>query len=358
MKLILPVLLLFVSFVIPSHELLAQFRKTKKITPSANFTIEQVAPRVWVAIHNDNYGKAICNAGIVDLGDKTIVFDPFMTPSAAVELREIAKKLTRRKEFIVVNSHHHTDHIRGNQAFLPNATIITTSTTRDQIERNEPGELEWEKKHAPTLLQAIRKRMINANETDRAEMPYWIGYYEGIMESADQLFMALADYTFDDSLWITGTKLSVKLVERKYGHTLSDAVLLIPDLGIAFMGDLLCTDRHPWLSDGDVEGWRNSLRVFYEDTLYNTYLPGHGKVSGKPALRTLFEYLGDVQKMCDEAQTDSAQSALMNKPIPLPYKSWFCGRFYQPNLQYLISIAKAKRQAKLRKTDEKEFTNP
>lgn len=347
MKSILPILLFFVSSAIQSHELFAQSRKTK-IKPSTNFHIEQVAPRVWVAIHNDNYGKAICNAAIVDLGDKTLVFDPFMTPSAAVELKEIAKKLTRRNVSYVVNSHHHNDHIRGNQVFLPNATIISTNATRDQIERNEPGEQEWEKKHAPTLLQAIKKRMVNASEVDRDELPYWIGYYEGILESSDQLFTALADYTFDDSLWITGSKLSVKLVECKNGHTVSDAVLLIPTLGIAFMGDLLCTERHPWLSDGDVQGWRNSLRIFYEDTLYNTYLPGHGKVSGKPALKTLYEYLGDVQQLCDAAQSDSAQSALMNQPIPAPYRGWFCGRFYQPNLQYLINIAKAKRQAKLR----------
>ena len=325
-------------------DLFAQRKKTK-ITPSENFTIEQLAPNVWVALHNDNYGKAICNAGIVDLGDKTIVFDAFMTPSAAVELRDVARQLTKRNYAFVINSHYHNDHIRGNQAFLPNATIISTTTTRDQIERNEPGEQEWEKKHAPTLLAAIRKRMANANETERAEMPYWVGYYEGILESSDQLFTALADNTFDDTMSIEGTKMKVKLVECKNGHTTSDVVMLIPDLHIAFMGDLLCTERHPWISDGDVNGWRSSLKKFYEDTLYQTYVPGHGKVAGKSSLKILYDYLGDVQDMCDKAQTDSAQAELMNNPIPDAYKSWFCGRFYQPNLQFLISLAKAKRQA-------------
>ena len=306
MKLIVPVTLLMSLLAIASQDSLAQRRKEKP-KPSANFEIEQLAPNVWVAIHNDNFGKAICNAGIIDLGDKTVIFDAFMTPSAAVELRDVARILTKRNYAYVVNSHFHNDHIRGNQVFLPNATIITTTSTRDQIERNEPGEQEWEKKHAPTLLAAIRKRMANANETERAELPYWVGYYEGILESTDQLYTALADQTFDDSLWIEGDKMKVKLVERKYGHTNSDAVLLIPSLGIAFMGDLLCTERHPWLSDGDVDGWRQSLKLFYEDTTYHVYLPGHGKVSGKPSLKILYDYLGDVQKMCDEAQTDAAK---------------------------------------------------
>lgn len=347
MKSIGTVILLLCVWLFHQQELCAQFRKSR-IKPSKNFRIQQLVPGVWVAIHNDHYGKAICNAGIIDLGDKTLVFDPFMTPSAAVELRETAKKLTKKNVTYVVNSHHHTDHIRGNQVFLPNATIISTNITREQIERNEPGEQEWEKKHAPTLLQAIRKRMINASEVDRDEMPYWIGYYEGIIESSDQLFTALPDYTFDDSLWITGSQLSVKLIESRNSHTLSDAVLLIPSLGIAFMGDVLCVERHPWISDGDVRGWQNSLRTFYEDTLYHTYLPGHGRVCEKPALKILYEYLNDVQNLCDAAQTDSAQAALMNLPIPLPYRSWYLGRFYQPNLQFLISTSRSRAQGKVK----------
>src|SRR5687767_4633881 len=347
MRLILPVVLFLNICAIYPGEIFAQNRKVK-LKPSVNFFIEQLAPNVWAAIHNDNYGKAICNAAIIDLGDKTVVFDPFMTPSAALELRDIARQLTKRNYAYVVNSHYHNDHIRGNQAFLPNATIISTKTTRDQIERNEPGEQEWEKKHAPTLLAAIRKRMVNANEIERDEMPYWIGYYEGILESSDELFTALADLTFDDSLWIEGTELKVKLVETRNGHTTSDVVLLIPTLGIAFMGDLLTTERHPWISDGDVDGWRNSLKRFYEDTIYHTYLPGHGKVSGKPSLQMLYNYLSDVKQLCDNARTDSEQSDLMNMPIPDPYKSWFCGRFYQPNLQFLISVAKEKKQASIR----------
>ena len=350
MKLVLPLIFLCVAALNQLH-VNAQGKKSK-IASSENFSIEQLAPNVWAAIHNDHYGKAICNAGIVDLGDKTVIFDPFMTPSAAVELRDIARQLTKRDYAYVVNSHYHNDHIRGNQAFLPNATIVSTKTTRDQIEKNEPGEQEWEKKHAPTLLAAIRKRMVNANETERAEMPYWIGYYEGILESSDQLFTALADETFDDTMWIEGKDMSIKLVECRNGHTVSDVVMLLPTLGIAFMGDLLCTDRHPWISDGDVNGWRSFLKIFYEDTTYKTYLPGHGKVSDKMALKILYDYLGDVQKLCDDARTDSAQAELINQPIPDAYKGWFCGRFYQPNIQFLINVAREKKQANIRKREK------
>ncbi|MBL7737019.1 MAG: MBL fold metallo-hydrolase [Chitinophagaceae bacterium] len=321
-----------------SMDLSAQFRrKIKKPKPSSNFTIEQLAPGVWVAISNDYYGKAICNAGIVDLGDRTLVFDPFLTPSVARELKAFARYLTKKQVSFVVNSNYRNDHIRGTQVFLPNASVISTSITRKEIERIEPEEQEWERKHAPTLLQAVKKRMTNASTTEKEELPFWVGYYQGMVESVDELFTATPDMIFDDSLWLTGTKLSVKLVERRSGNTSSDAVMLIPSLGIAFMSDLLSNERHPWISDGSVEGWQESLKLFYEDTLYHTYVPGHGKVCGKEPLRTLYEYLEDIKTLCESVKTDSAEIALMHQPIPQPYRSWFCGRFYQPNLQFIIN---------------------
>ncbi len=344
MKIFYTVILFQLTATMFSAEASAQLFRKKKIRASSNFTIQQLAPGVWTAINNDYYGKAICNAGIIDIGSKTIVFDPFMNPEAAYELKDAAKKLTGKNVTLVINSHYHSDHIRGNQAFLPTASIMTTSTTRTAVDANEADEQEWEKAHAPTLLQALKKRRGNSGEHSSEDIPFWIGYYEGLVESSGDLYIALADETFEDSLWIEGSKLSVKLVERRDGHTLSDVVLLIPSLGIAFMGDLLTNNRHPWISDGDITGWRESLRVFYEDTLYHTYVPGHGEVCEKPALKILYEYLGDIQSLCNEAITEEAQTELLNKPIPFPYNTWKSSRFYQPNLQHLINEAKIKRR--------------
>ena len=39
---------------------------------SKHFTIHKISDGVWAAINNDNYSHAICNAGIIDLGDKSM----------------------------------------------------------------------------------------------------------------------------------------------------------------------------------------------------------------------------------------------------------------------------------------------
>jgi hypothetical protein len=41
---------------------------------SKHFTIEEVAAGLWVAIQILG-GSHICNSGIIDLGDKSLIFD-------------------------------------------------------------------------------------------------------------------------------------------------------------------------------------------------------------------------------------------------------------------------------------------
>ena len=329
---ILPILLLTAAFA-P-----ASFAQKKKANPVENFHIQQLAKGVWAAIHNDQYGRAICNAGIVDLGDKTLIFDPFMTPTAASELKETAERLTGKPVTIVVNSHYHNDHTRGNQVFAPFATIIGTNYTRNRIAEVAPEEHEWERKHANGMLKATRQMYNAASGKERDELCLWIGYYEGMVESMDDLKITLPDVVFNDSLWILGSERDVKLMEFHNGHTGSDVVLCIPNERIAFMGDLLFVKRHPWLADGDPASWQASLKKLYEDNFINIYVPGHGAVCEKPGVKELYEYLGKMQEMADKISKDTSQNESSQLPaIPAPYGNWYFGRFYQPNMQFLLS---------------------
>lgn len=316
------------------------FSQRKKPKASVNFTLQQLAPGVWAAIHNDHYGKAICNAGIVDLGDKTLVFDPFMTPQAAKELRTIAEELTRRPVSIVINSHFHNDHIRGNQEFTPVATIISSTYTRDQIARMEPEQQDWERHHAPAMLKATRQIYNSARGIDREELSLWIGYYEGMMESIGNLTITLPDIVFNDSLWIYGSERAVKLVEYKNCHTASDVAMMIPSEKIAFLGDLLFVQRHPWMADGEPAKWQASLQHLYNDQSISTYVPGHGAVCDKGGLKNLQDYFTNIQQLAHNAVADSTQSQLLTQPIPRQYQNWYFSRFYQSNVKFLLSGVK------------------
>jgi len=303
---------------------------------SKHFTIKQLSPGVWAAINNDNYGHAICNAGIIDLGDQTIIFDPFMNLDAAKDLKAVAKQLTKREASTIINSHYHNDHIRGNQAFLP-ARIISTQWTRNKIAISEPEEVEWEKKNVAKLAADHKKQLVTANVKEKEELTLWIGYYEGIAANLPLYKIILPNVTFTDSLWIHGIARSLQLVELKDGHTASDLILVLPKEGIVFMGDLLFEKRHPYLAHGKPGSWSKHLQNLYENTTLQKYVPGHGEVCDRAYLKTMNQYILDLQSMVsknvDEQKPDSLTTRL---PAPIAYADWKFGRFLRPNLNFLI----------------------
>src|SRR5690348_3454952 len=99
---------------------------------SRHFQLEQLADGVYAAISIDGTGS-MSNAGIVDLGDTTLIFDTFATPQAAQDLRSAAEQLTGHAIRYVINSHKHGDHVWGNQVFSQHGCIIATDTTRTDM---------------------------------------------------------------------------------------------------------------------------------------------------------------------------------------------------------------------------------
>lgn len=131
---------------------------------SRYFRLEQLADGVYAAIVVPGTG-AWGNAGIVELGDSTLVFDAFFTPQAARDLRAAAERLTDRPVACVVNSHHHWDHVNGNQVFA-GADIIATSRTRELIATRGAALIEQAKAH-PEYPQTLAERLEHEQDVDK-----------------------------------------------------------------------------------------------------------------------------------------------------------------------------------------------
>ena len=329
----------FFILLLSSIALLVGFHKSPP-QPYKNFSVQQLSAGVWAVIQNDKGGHAICNAGIVDLGDKTLVFDAFINPDAAAELKQAAEKLTHCTVAYVVNSHYHDDHIRGNQVFMPGASIISTEWTKREMQKSEPEEQGWARKNNPGQLLKSKQQLQVAVGKEKEEALMWFGYFEAISQSLPKLKSFFPTITFNDSLWFHGSKREVLLIECKNGHTGSDAVMILPKEGIVFMGDLLFTQRHPWLGDGDPDSWKSHLEKLYNDSSLKQFVPGHGPVAGKDQLQIIIKYINDLQQMATEAvQNGIADSVFVKKDIPAAYKDWWYGRFYSGNLRFVYSKA-------------------
>lgn len=303
---------------------------------SPHFTLYPVAQGVWAAIHREEPGShAICNAGIIDLGDKTVIVDPFMNIDAAEDLKKVSKLLTKRTPDYVINTHFHNDHIRGNQVFLP-ATIVSTAWTKEQIAINEPDDLKWEKEHAASILNSYRKREPEAKGLEKKEIPLWINYFEGLVMSNPLIKTTLPNITFQDSFLIVGTKRNIKLKEFNHAHTQSDAVIYIPSDEILFAGDMYFQHAHPWLSEGNPDSLKSYLHQFEKDNQIKKVVPGHGPLAEKKDLKSMIQYINDLQEMVkSNKQKGVPDSIIVNIPIPERYKDWTFGtRFYEANLQF------------------------
>lgn len=323
-----------ICFIILFFLISGSFRPPKN---SPHFTIQLLAPGVWAAINNDNYGHAICNAGIIDLGDQTLIFDPFMNLDAANDLKKFAKQLTKKEATLVVNSHYHNDHVRGNQLFLP-AAIISTRWTRDRMAVSEPEDLAWEKINAPKLLATSKNKLNTASGKEKEELPLWIGYYEAMITNGPLMKTTLPNVTFNDSLWIHGTKRSLILLEQKNGHSGSDLILVLPKEGIVFMGDLLFEKRHPYLGDGQPIRWIEYLDALYSNSALNIFVPGHGKVGGKQIVHEMRNYITELQEIVTNGfASGKADSIIRKTPMPTSYDDWKFSRFYAFNMRFLVA---------------------
>jgi glyoxylase-like metal-dependent hydrolase (beta-lactamase superfamily II) len=300
---------------------------------SKHFTVTKLHDGVYAAIAI-NGGEAICNAGIIDLGNATLIFDPFMALEPARELAKAAVQLTGHPVKYVVNSHFHNDHIGGDQIF-GQALLISTERTRALIAKYQPQEIEDDKKSAPAALADLKKKNLHRMDKHEAdEHIMWTGYYEALVHSSDSLILVLPQITFDHELTLHGTKREVVLLSYGEGHTESDAFLYLPSERIAFMGDLLFIRNQPWLGDGDPVLWANYLDgVKRLNPLM--LIPGHGPVGNISALDTMKLYFEEVKRQADtyiRQGTKPEKDSLLKSPSP--YDQWFLSSFYKPNVQW------------------------
>src|SRR6266567_787878 len=139
-----------------------------QLPTSKHFRLEKLAEGVYAALAIDG-GGAMCNAGIVDLGDRALVFDTFWTPEASLDLLTAAEQLTGHAVVYIVNSHYNADHVNGNQVFAPATTIISTSRTRELLIERGNGFLNWAREHLAEEVHEDEKKLAAETNEDRRQ---------------------------------------------------------------------------------------------------------------------------------------------------------------------------------------------
>jgi glyoxylase-like metal-dependent hydrolase (beta-lactamase superfamily II) len=311
---------------------------------SNHFTIEQLDDGIFAALHREG-GWAVANAGIIDLGDSSLVFDTFITVQAANDLKKAAERLTGKPVRFVVNSHYHNDHIWGNQVFDSQAQIISSDDTLLLIKTEGKEEYDSYKEGSRPRLRELQSEFLETNnESRRNELSTWIRYYQGLVETFPILNVRYPNLTFNKHMNIYGADLEIELIAYKGCHTGCDTILYIPSKQIIFMSDLLFVRCHPFLADGDPDKLLSTLDEI-DRFQPKKLVPGHGPVGGIEDLRLMKEYIHH----CDQTgkqifEKDRDEADINETMIPEQYSKWILSNFYSTNLRFFYDRHRAKNQ--------------
>lgn len=308
--------------------------KLKEINiQSQYFTIIEMAEGVYAVIEKEKTTGS--NAGIIDLGDHTVIFDTFLNIDAARELKQISEKLTGKIASFVINSHSHTDHIIGNSLYSDNAVIVSSELTREEIEKAKE-EFQIEKAQYPVRIKEI-ENVINTKEdkTEIADFNNELLFLRNLVK--DDVVIEVPNLTFKREITLHGSKRSLYLTAYDAAHSKGDVIAYLPNDKVCFAGDLLFAESHPWLGSGNPEKLKSILEELHN---YNIeyFVPGHGRLSTKNEVLLQIQYINEVLQLVQRKNSLDEKDYSLNDISPV-FRQWnsLC---FSWNIKFLLERIK------------------
>lgn len=297
------------------------------VPASEYFELKMLAEGVYAAVAFEG-SAARSNAGIIDLGEQTLIFDTFDSARAAEDLRAAAEQLTAREAACLIISHAHADHWCGNQAFDAQVPILTSHGIREEMPR-ATGWLRALKEDLSRLEEAIQEEEAAlGSETD----PRWIASLELSLRNMRQrletlplLELRLPTWTFSGRVRFHGTRRRAELMEVAPAHTAQDLYLLLPEDRIAFIGDLGFFQCQPFMAFCEPQSWIEEIEKL-ERADVETFIPGHGPLGTKTDLALQKQYIAMLPELVAEAIAEGVPvEDLVQRGLPPPFGAWLHG---------------------------------
>jgi len=239
-------------------------------------------------IFSKRYPWLDLNIGVVLCGDGVLVVDTRAHHEQARQLLADLGRLTPHPVRWVVNTHHHWDHTFGNAVLLP-API-------------------WGHSRCAEALRRHGERM-------RREVKEWAPASSRLF---DEVAITPPDHTFDRATTLTLEGRAVELSYLGRGHTDNDIVVVVPDTGVVFAGDLIEESGPPAVHDSVPLEWPDTVAGLLP-LASGPVVPGHGAVVTVAFAVSQQRELAEVARLAEErhaAGMSAAQAAAQGGPFP------------------------------------------
>ena len=230
------------------------------------------------------------NAGIVIGNDGVLVVDTLISAKEARRFLADIRKITDKPIKYVVNTHYHLDHAFGNSEFTKlGATIIASDIDGRNLAQ-----------YGEEFLKGAENFGLTAQDMEGTSI-------------------ALPVITFSDRMTIHLGGETAELIYVMPSHTSGSILVYLPRQKILFSGDILFTDFHPYMIEGDVKGWIENLK-FIDKMDVAVIIPGHGPLSTKKDAQEIGDYLRTFDmialKMAAKGASAEVIAAELTKKLP------------------------------------------
>lgn len=287
------------------------------------FDWRPVRDDLWVA----SKGGGNCLA--IRAGDQSALIDT-KNPGWGDTLRREAEALVGRVK-VVINTHHHADHIGGNPSFKKDVTILAHGrAARRAIAGAE---------QAVASLHRLSKQLAENAEGAPARV---VDEVKALADRAADIkpldftsTVPLIEYTD-----IAVGNLSVQMHHKGAGHTDNDIFVHLPQKNVLHTGDLVFHKLHPYMdvrAGANSRGWQKSVQAMIEvcndDTIV---IPGHGEPTNVAGLREQIAYFDTLRDIVSKARADGMTRDQVTQLRPEPFKSYGFENLLPNNLGVLF----------------------
>ena len=248
--------------------------------PDDPFTLKPLAGNVYAL-----YGRG-GNVGFYVGPDAVVVVDSQFKDLAPGIVEKI-KSVTDKPIKYLVNTHHHGDHVGGNEVFRHFAVIIAHDNVRTRMLAS-PAEI---LRDFPARVEAARKAGNEAQVKQLSEQIDWA-------KSVKVEEIPAPVLTFDSELRIHVGDERVQVWHTPPAHTDGDAVIYFEKANVLHMGDDFFNKVIPFIDvahGGSVKGYLVALdKVIARVPANVTIIPGHGEVTDVAGLKAFRQYIADL----------------------------------------------------------------
>ncbi len=311
----------------------------RQVRKSKHFDLIPLCDGVYACIHKPG-GGALSNAGIIDLGDRTLIVDAMGTLSAGRELRAAAEALFQRSISALVLTHNHDDHWIGASALGSETLFLATESTRDacvaygkELVEEYEGRAAWEGE-----LRELEERLAaEKDERMRASLVNGIAHMKIVMADMADYVPRYADLSVNGFMTFRGARRVAEVRPLGRGHSVDDVAVLLPEDGIAFVGDIGFFGTQPFMASCDLDLYRRQLR-FFLDSDFRVLVPGHGVIGDKPEVERELAYFDVLEDLVGRVvKRGGSLEEASEITLPPPFDRWLFGGMnrFAGNVRYM-----------------------